>query len=151
MLDDILKISELSELLTPEAGDQAIINDISEEVDIDKTKRIGFGTWAKYSSLILEVEKSLNHTFELSDAGKIISLTGSTGRSFTVPPNNTVPFLIGTIIAVVKDGTGDLTLVEGAGVTIKKEIGLVVTGQYAMAAIIKVGTNVWRAIGNLNV
>ena len=44
-------------------------------------------------------------TFELADAGKVISLTGATGKTFTVPPNVDVAFLLGTFIGIVKDGT----------------------------------------------
>lgn len=51
----IVKISELIELTTPADGDQLIINDISEPVDIDKTKRI---TVVNFLANVLAVAQS---------------------------------------------------------------------------------------------
>ena len=147
-----ISVEDLTTELTAIAvGDLFLVTDISEALDADKSKKVTFATLEKYTSLILETAKSDTHTFELADAGKVISLTGAVGKTFTVPPNVDVAFLLGTFIGVVKDGTGDVTIAEGAAVTIKTEIGLVVTEQYAMAGIIKVDTDVWRAVGSLNV
>ena len=148
---DIIKISSLAGLSLPAAGDLLLIIDVSEAVDVDKTKSITFANIGTYVNLAVEVEKSAAHTFGLTDAGKIISLTGSTGYAFTIPANASVEFPIGTNIAMVKDGTGNITITPADGVSVKYEIGLVLSEQYAMAAIVKVALNTWRAIGNLGV
>ena len=147
---ELKKISDLVELTELAAGDLVPSTDISEPLDINKTKKLLWSTIEKYLSLVTEIQTDVARTFSLTDAGKLIALTGSTGRTFTVPPNSDVPFLIGTVIALTKDGTGDLTIAQGIGVTIRTEVGLILTAQYAMATIIKIDTNIWRAGGSLN-
>jgi len=147
---DPIKISTLTELTDLAADDESLINDISEVLDINKTKRIKASTILQKAALVPEVQTDTVRTFGLSDAGKLIALTGSTDRVFTVPANATVPFPIGTVIAIVKDGTGNITLAEADGVNIKTEVGLILSDQYGMATLVKVDTNVWRAGGSLS-
>ena len=89
----------------------------------------------------------------IGDKDKILlASNGSTAGTVTVPPESSVAFVNGTVITVVQTGTGQLTLTQGAGVTINSDSSKKkLTGQYASAQLIKTGTNTWLAIGNLAV
>jgi hypothetical protein len=57
-------------------------------------------------------EQNGNYTFVLSDANNIVAkLSGGAGETYTIPANASVPFPVGTIIAVSNDGGDDLTIV----------------------------------------
>lgn len=92
-------------------------------------------------------------TFALTDAGTIVSNTGTTNRTFTVPPNADVAFPIGTIIYVTQQNTGTVTLAGGDGVTVNKlsTKSLVLAGRYAHVTLVKRATNEWHAFGDLTV
>ena len=97
------------------------------------------------------VTTAADKTFALTDAGALVNLTGGDPKTFTVPPNSSVAFPIGTVIGVTQDGAGQLTLAEGAGVTINVPTtqGLLLREQYSMAALIQDTIDTWRAVGDL--
>ncbi len=98
---------------------------------------------------IPENTQSVDYTLVLTDANKCVTLTGSTGKTFTIPPVASVAFPTGTTVAFSQDGTGTLTIAAGAGVTIKSEVGLKLNTQYALASAFYVGGDVWRLGGSL--
>jgi len=52
-----------------------------------------------------------NYTLVLADAGKMIrKASGGAGETITIPANSSVAFPIGTIIEIVNDGGGDLSI-----------------------------------------
>ena len=107
-------------------------------------------TAADAASRLTLNSQSADYTLVIGDANKIVQLTGSTGRTFTIPPNSSVAFALGTQIAFQQDGSGVLTLAPGSGVTIKSENSwLKLAAQYAMATVVKVGTNEWLLSGSL--
>ena len=61
----------------------------------------------------------LTQTLELIDAGALLRFDNAADQTLTVPPNAQVAFPVGTRIWLhVQSITGDLNVVEGAGVTI---------------------------------
>lgn len=58
-------------------------------------------------------------TFGLTDSGKMIRLTGTTARTWTIPPVASVGFPIGTAIVVRNFGTQPITLARGASVQLR--------------------------------
>lgn len=89
-----------------------------------------------------------SYTLVLTDAGKMIyKSSGGAGETITVPPNSSVAFATGTIIVVANDGGGDLTIAQGAGVTIEQWNGS--TGNKTLpdnnkAILEKVDTDTWK-------
>jgi hypothetical protein len=86
-------------------------------------------------------------TAALTDAGAYVRCTAS-NPVFTVPPNSTVPFPVGTQI----DGVGTIsamTIAQGAGVTVNKARTFVTTGAGAGWTLIKVATDTWDLHGDL--
>jgi len=97
--------------------------------------------------------QSTDYTFELTDGNgnTEVQLTGSTGRSFTIPPNASVAFPIGTIIYASRQGSGVFTWVAGAGVTLQSTKGdLIDPGQYVLMAAKKEATNTWKIYNGLS-
>jgi hypothetical protein len=80
-----------------------------------------------------------------------IQFTNAAAIAFTIPPNASVAFPIGTTIAVEQTtAAGIVTLTPGGGVTLNSRGALLATaGQYAVAQVKKVATNTWTVIGDV--
>jgi hypothetical protein len=88
--------------------------------------------------------------FSLAQDGGHIYYSGGAAAA-TIPANSSVAFQVGTIIVVVNDGSGALTLTRGGGVSLKwantganADRALAVGG---VASLIKVGTDAWFVSG----
>jgi hypothetical protein len=113
----------------------ANVNSITEGVN-----DIAFG--------VFNAQTGTTYTLVLTDVAKVVSLTNASAITLTIPTNATVAFPTGTQILLYQGGAGQVT-VSGAGVTIraqgsKTKIG----GQYAVAGLLKVGTDEWVFFGN---
>ncbi|HKZ96211.1 MAG TPA: DUF2793 domain-containing protein [Hyphomicrobiaceae bacterium] len=102
----------------------------------------------------LGVQRAINtqtasYTAVAGDAGKTVEMNVGSANTFTVPPNSSVAFAIGTYINVAQYGAGATTVTAGAGVTIRNRSGLKTAGQYALATLYKRGTDEWVAGGDL--
>ena len=92
-----------------------------------------------------------SYTSVLTDDGKLVTMSNASANNFTVPPNSSVAFGIGTQINIAQLGAGQTTLVAGAGVTINSAgTKLKLKEQYAVATVVKTGTDEWFAVGNLS-
>jgi hypothetical protein len=91
---------------------------------------------------ILPIETKVeNHTLALSDSGKVIIFDSSNDLNLTIPLNSSVEFEIGTQIAVIRNGTGNVTFL-GSGVTILSiDENTQISDQYGSAALLKIGTD----------
>ena len=70
--------------------------------------------------------------------------------TFTLPPESTTNFRPGTTFIVGQSGTGGVTLVAGAGVTVNSPRTLGLAGQHAKCTVIKTDiSNTWDAEGDL--
>jgi hypothetical protein len=91
-----------------------------------------------------------SHTAVLGNAYAYLRFTNAAAVTFTIPPEASVNFGIGTVIAFEQAGAGVVTLTPGAGVTINSRGGALGTaGQFAVGQIKKVGADVWTAIGDV--
>ena len=91
------------------------------------------------------------YTAVLTDDGKIITMSNASANNFTVPPNSSVAFGIGTQLNIAQLGAGQTTIVAGAGVTLNSAgTKLKLAAQYAVATCVKTDTNTWFVVGNLS-
>lgn len=86
-------------------------------------------------------------TLALTDVGQHIPATGG----ITVPPNSSVAFAIGDLVAVYNNSGSSITITQGSGVTLRL-IGTATTGNRTLAQrgvcnLLKVGTDEWVASG----
>ena len=99
----------------------------------------------------INAQTGTTYTTVLSDDGKLITLNNAAAITLTVPLNATVAYGIGTQINLMQLGAGQVTITPTGGVTIQSSGSKLKTnGQYAVATIIKIGTDTWVAVGNLS-
>jgi hypothetical protein len=91
-----------------------------------------------------------SYTLVLADDGKLVELNSASGINLTVPPYSSVPFPVGTQITIVQTGAGQVTVVQGSGVTVNSNPGLKIRAQYTAATLIKRGTDTWVLVGDLS-
>ena len=94
-----------------------------------------------------------SYALVLSDQSKMIEINSSSATTLGVPLDSAVNFPIGTYIVVMQTGAGQITLDPGIGigvsVTINATPGLKTRTQWSMISLIKRGTNLWVASGDL--
>ena len=90
-------------------------------------------------------------TAVLADDGKLVTMSNASANTFTVPPNSSVAFGIGTQLNIAQLGAGATTIVAGSGVTLNSAgTKLKLKEQYAVATCVKTDTNTWFVVGNLS-
>lgn len=93
--------------------------------------------------------QTASYTAVLADAGTCVEMNVAGANDFTVPPNSSVAFAIGTTISILQYGAGQVTLVAGAGVTLRNSASLTTRAQYSTIAIRKRATNEWIVTGDV--
>ena len=95
---------------------------------------------------IPQVVFTSNATLVVTDAGKHY-YSANSANVITIPNNTTVSFNIGTAISIVQQGTANLTVTPGSGVTMylagNSTSSSRTLGNYGMATLMKVDTNTW--------
>ena len=99
---------------------------------------------------VLNAQTGTTYTLALTDVAKVVTLTNGSAITLTVPLNSSVAFPIGTQILLYQGGAGNVTISPAAGVTIRSDgAKLKLNAQYAVAGLLKLGTDEWVAFGNL--
>jgi hypothetical protein len=92
-------------------------------------------------------ERTSSYTLQLTDKNSFIKMNASSAVTVTIPTNASVPFPVGTKIAVMKYGTGDVTIQGATGVTLRDPNNqATITTQYDVRVIVKIGTDEWVVI-----
>ena len=100
--------------------------------------------------IAIRASTATSTTALLTDDGKLITMSNASANTFTIPPNSSVAFGIGTQLNIAQLGTGQTSIVAGAGVTLNSAGGkLKLDAQYAVATCVKTDTNEWFVVGNL--
>ncbi len=88
---------------------------------------------------------------ELADIEKVTRFTGAAAAVYAVPTNAKVPFPVGTILTVARDGAGEVAIAADAGVTINRPAGTAtaIGAQYSLINLRKTGTDAWSLFGGL--
>lgn len=103
---------------------------------------------AELDNLTLNAQTGTSYTLVLTDAHKLVTLSNASAITLTVPTNASVAFDTGDQVNLLQLGAGQVT-VSGAGVTFRSEGSkLKLKGQYAMATLVKIGTDEWVLVGN---
>jgi hypothetical protein len=90
-----------------------------------------------------------SYTLILTDTNKMIDLNSAGTIYLTIPSSGSVNFTTGSVIALRQLGAGQAVITTSATVTLNREVGLKITGQYGVASILKTGTDEWQAFGAL--
>jgi len=101
--------------------------------------------------IAINAQTGATYTAVLTDDGKLVTMSNASANNFTVPPNSSVAFGIGTQINIAQLGAGQTTIVAGSGVTLNSAgTKLKLGAQYALATCVKTDTNTWFVVGNLS-
>jgi hypothetical protein len=96
---------------------------------------------------IPQVSFTGNTTIATTDAGRHYYSVLSTGNVLTIANNASQGFQVGAAITVVNQGTGNITVAQGSGVTLylagNATSGNRTVTTFGMATIIKVATDTW--------
>ena len=111
------------------------------------------GTWADSagSGVKSSQQSGSTYTFVLGDAGTVVESTGASAATFTIPPNSSVAFPVGTLIEIFQDGAGQVTIAAGAGVTLRYDgnFSPATNAQYATVGLRQRAANEWVLSGDL--
>jgi hypothetical protein len=117
------------------------------------TNNTSIATTAQVHATVTTVPVSYhttNMTLGPLDAGHMVMVNSGTDTTITVPPEAAVNFPVNTRIDIVRWGSGNLTIVGGAGVGINSADGKTkLRATYSGATLWKQGTNNWLLIGDL--
>lgn len=121
-------------------------------LDVGQTAgTVAAGNDSRFAGLFLQNQSGVK-TFGLSDLSYITRNTNASTSAWTIPPNSSVAFPIGTVLTVRNATTGGtVTLTRGAGVslyiagsTTSKDVAF---AQAGWATIIKEATDTWVVSG----
>ena len=103
------------------------------------------------AALSVNTQTGANYTLQLTDRNSVVNRNSGSSNTTTVPPNSAVAFPVGSTVVIHQLGTGASSIVAGAGVTIRKRANrnLTLSGQYALATLVKIGTDEWVCSGDL--
>jgi hypothetical protein len=92
-----------------------------------------------------------NYTAVITDTGKVIEMNVASANTFTIPPNASVAFPVGSTFDVVQVGGGQTTITPGAGVTLLSYgSNFKLTGQYSACTCYQRSANSWVVTGDLS-
>jgi hypothetical protein len=96
-------------------------------------------------------EQTGNYTLALADEGKVLRVNSSSNRTITIPKNSVVAFSIDTEIAILRYGTGTVSIAPVDGdVTLQSADGeRKIRNRYGSVALKKIGTDEWVLVGSL--
>ena len=102
----------------------------------------------------INAQTGTTYTSVLADAGKIITCSNGSAITFTIPPNSSVAYPIGSSLTVISIGVGLTTFAQGSGVTIAST-GATATApilrvRHSSATAIKIGTDLWQVVGDIS-
>ena len=93
--------------------------------------------------------QNTSYVAALTDNTNVVVMNVGSACTFTVPPNSSVAFPVGSVLTVIQEGTGQVTLTAGIDVTINTPSSLTTRAQYSTVALTQVAANVWVAAGDL--
>ena len=136
-------ITALTDTTDVDAGDSIMIYDTSATA-------LREATFGNIRQADINAQTGTTYTFVLGDAGRLVTASNASAQTYTVPPNSSVAYPVGTKIDVVQIGAGKVTLAQGSGVTINsKNSRKALAGQYVGATLIKTATDTWLLLGDL--
>jgi hypothetical protein len=137
-------------ITSPTNGIVAFIRQTNAGAVLNQIQYYYLGAWRVYGENAQLSLQSSNFTLSLSDAGRTIDVDAPANTVVTIPDNTTVPFLVGTQIAFIQTGVGQVIFTPASGVTIlSKNSNKKIAARYSPATLIQKSANTWVLIGDL--
>lgn len=105
---------------------------------------------ATYAKIITSISSSAStsYTLQLTDSSKLLEFSAGTAIAVTVPAESTTNFPVGSSIAIMQTGAGQITVSGAGGVTINGTPGFKTRTQWSLITLIKRGINLWVLLGD---
>ena len=137
-------------ITAPTNGVVAFVRQTNTGVVINEVQYYHNGLWREYNDAAKILSLIDNYTLNLSDAGKTIKITAASDKTVTLPANNSVAFVVGQKIEIIRNGAGEVSITPAAGVALNsKNTNKRIAAQYSGAVLLKDDTNTWILIGDL--
>jgi hypothetical protein len=94
--------------------------------------------------------QTTGYTLVLSDAGRLVTVTTTTGVNIVIPPVASVSWATGTHVDVLRLGTGPVTVTGATGVTVNATPGRSLRAIYSAATCIHYEGDKWVVVGDLS-
>lgn len=118
---------------------QKVATDIATQAELDNV-----------AQTLTANTQTASYVLALSDAGKVIEMNSSSSTSVTIPLNSSIAFPIGTVIEVLRLGSGAVSIAATGGVTILSRASLTsIANRYGSVSLRKRATNEWVLVGDL--
>jgi hypothetical protein len=90
------------------------------------------------------------YTIGTADVGKLVTLSNVAAQAITIPANSSVAFAIGDQVNFMNLSTGTATFSAG-GTAVIRSAGskLKLADQYAVCTVLKIDTDAWVMLGNV--
>jgi len=97
------------------------------------------------------VSVSTSRSLTSTDANQMLLSNASGAITLTIPTDATYNYPIGTVIHITQDGTGQVTIAGGSGVTTRIRNGLTnkTSVRYSTCTAAKISANYWYLFGDL--
>jgi hypothetical protein len=94
--------------------------------------------------------QATGYTLVLSDAGRLVTVTSTTGVNIVIPAVASVAFATGTYVDILRLGTGPVTVTGATGVTVNATPGQSLRAIYSTATCIHYEGDKWVVTGDLS-
>jgi hypothetical protein len=137
-------------ITSPTNGIVVFVRQTNEGQILNQIQYYYLGAWRVYGENAQLFSRSLDFILSISDSGRTIDAESSSSITVTIPANSSVPFLVGTQVAFIQTGVGQLVFVPASGVTLlSKNNNRKVAARYSPATLIQKSANTWILIGDL--
>lgn len=137
--------------------------DNAGRTDVDETVALvytsGSGNWwvwplgptiEQLTTAGLNIQTGTTYTLAFSDAGKVATFDNASAITVTIPNEATAGWKDGTVIGLVQEGAGAVSVAAGAGVTLRSKGSVTgINGQWATASLLYLGSDVWLLSGDI--
>jgi hypothetical protein len=97
----------------------------------------------------INAQTGTSYSLLLSDLAKLVTMDNASPMTLTVPTNISQGFAIGDRVDILRKGTGTLQVTAASGATVNYTPGAYLRAQWSSATLVKLDTNTWVLIGDL--
>lgn len=103
-----------------------------------------------HPNAVVNSQSGAAYTLTAADAGKTIEMTGTAAATVTIPADTSAALAVGTVVHVVRAGTGTVTIAGAAGVTLQGPSSTMqAENQFSELRLRKRAANTWAVGGDL--
>lgn len=102
----------------------------------------------------INAQTGTTYTFVAGDANNFVTASNASAQTYTIPPNSSVSYPVGSVLNIIQIGAGQVSFAAGAGVTIASTGATAAAPKlrttYSSATALKVATDTWYVVGDIS-